>query len=262
MQYARAILALLAQLESVTHDPMRNAERAADALAAHPQAELAVFPELYLGAYDLDSVDETARPVACDELALIARAAAAASTAVVVGFAEQGDDGRLYNSVACIDRDGAPAGVYRKTQLFAREVEVFQPGRELRVIALAGVAVAPLICFDVEFPELARALAVSGAELLVTVSANMEPYAVDHEIASRARALENNLPHLYVNTVGTIGGFHFVGCSRSIGAGGEVLADTGGESSLQVVPVGAPGAADETIDYLRHLPRALPVVVG
>jgi predicted amidohydrolase len=254
--------ALLAQLESVTHDPSLNAERAAAALFAHPEVEIAVFPELYLGAYDLDSLDQTARPVDCDELALITRAAAAAATAVVVGFAERGGDGRLYNSVACIDRDGSTAGVYRKTQLFAREREVFEPGRELRVISLAGVAVAPLICFDVEFPELARALAVSGAELLVTSSANMDPYAVDHEIATRARALENHLPHLYVNAVGTTGGFRFVGCSRSIGADGEVLADTGSDSSLLLTPVGTAGARDEAIDYLKQLPRALPVVVG
>ena len=226
MQYARAILALLAQLESVTHDPLRNAERAAAALAAQPQAEIAVFPELYLGAYDLDSLDETARPADCAELDADRPRGGRRGTAVVVGFAERGADGRLYNSVACIDRDGSPAGVYRKTQLFARERDVFEPGRELRVISLAGVAVAPLICFDVEFPELARALAVSGAELLVTASANMEPYAADHEIATRARALENHLPHLYVNTVGAIGGFQFVGCSRSVGAGGEVLAET------------------------------------
>jgi predicted amidohydrolase len=262
LEYARAILALLAQLESVTHDPLRNAERAAEAVAANAQADIAVFPELYLGAYDLDALEETARPLECDELALIARAAAAAATAVVVGFAERGSDGRLYNSVACIDRDGTPAGVYRKTQLFARERAVFEPGRELRVISLAGVAVGPLICFDVEFPELARALAVSGAELLVTASANMEPYAVDHELATRARALENHLPHLYVNAVGTTGGFRFVGCSRSVGAGGEVLVETGSESSLLVAPVGARGAGDEAVDYLKHLPRALPVVVG
>jgi predicted amidohydrolase len=262
LQYARAILALLAQLESVAHDPLRNAERAAAALAEHPQADFAVFPELFLGAYDLDSLEETARPIDCDELALIARAAGAATTAVVVGFAERGGDGRLYNSVACLDRDGSTAGVYRKTQLFARERHVFEPGRELRVISLAGVAVAPLICFDVEFPELARALAVSGAELLVTSSANMEPYAADHEIATRARALENHLPHLYVNAVGTTGGFRFVGCSRSVAADGEVLADTGGDSSLLIAPVGASGARDEAIDYLKQLPRALPVVVG
>ena len=241
---------------------MRNAERAADAIAAYPQTDLAVFPELYLGAYDFESLTDTARPAECAELTLIARAAARAGTAVVVGFAERGADGRLYNSVACIGRDGALAGIYRKTQLYDREREVFEPGRELRVISLAGVAVAPLICFDVEFPELARALAVSGAELLVTASANMAPYAADHELATRARSLENHLPHLYAKTVGTIGDFQFVGCSRSVGAGGEVLAQAAGEESLLVVEVGAPGAGDESVDYLRHLPRSLPVVVS
>jgi hypothetical protein len=41
-----------------------------------------------------------------------------------------------------------------------------------------------------------------------------------------------------------------------------VLADTGGDSSLLIAPVGASGARDEAIDYLKQLPRALPVVVG
>ena len=49
-----------------------------------------------------------------------------------------------------------------------------------------------------------RALALAGAELLVTASANMEPFGPDHEIATRARALENRLPHVYVNAIGTI----------------------------------------------------------
>ena len=203
MQYV-GVLALLAQLESVPRDPPANAARAAEALAAHPEADIAVFPELFLGAYDLRALDETARPVECDELATVAAAAAAAGTAVVIGFAERNDDGSCYNSVACIDRDGSLAGVYRKTQLYAGERKVFRPGRELRLVRLAGVAVAPLICFDVEFPEPVRALALAGAELLVTASANMEPFGPDHEIATRARALENRLPHLYANAIGTI----------------------------------------------------------
>ncbi len=132
----------------------------------------------------------------------------------MIGFAERNEDGSCSNSVACIDRDGSLAGVYRKTQLYAGEREVFRPGRELRIVTLAGIAVAPLICFDVEFPEPVRALALAGAELLVTASANMEPFGPDHELATRARALENRLPHLYANAVGTIGRLSFVGLSR------------------------------------------------
>jgi (R)-amidase len=256
------VLALLAQLESVVRNPQANAERAAAALAAHPQADLAVFPELFLSAYDLRSLDETARPAECEELRLVAEAAARAGTAVVIGFAERNGDGSVSDSAACIDRDGSTAGVYRKTQLYAGERTVFRAGRELRLVRLAGVAVAPLICFDVEFPEPARALAAAGAELLVTASANMAPFAVDHELATRARALENRLPHLYANAVGSIGRLEFVGRSRSVGSAGEVLAEAGDEESLLLAPVGTAGTADENLDYLRQLPEPLPVVVS
>jgi predicted amidohydrolase len=256
------LLALLAQLESVVRDPQANAERAVEALVAHPEADIAVFPELFLSAYDLGAVDETARPADCDELAAVAGAAAASRTAVVIGFAERGGDGGLFNSVACFDRNGTAAGIYRKAQLFAGERDVFRPGGELLIVRLAGLAVAVLICFDVEFPEPARALAAAGAELLVTASANMAPYVADHELATRARALENHLPHLYANAAGSIGGLEFVGRSRSVGSSGEVLAEAGVGEELLLAPVGTAGAGDESLDYLRQLPKPLPVVAG
>jgi len=252
--------ALLAQIEPVLRDPPANAARAAEAIATHPDVDIAVFPELYLSAYDLRALDETARPADCDELATVAAAAAGAGTAVVVGFAERSGDGTYANAVACIDRDGTLAGLYRKTQLFAGERKVFRPGRELLLVRLAGVAVAPLICFDVEFPELARALARAGAELLVTSSANMAPYGPDHEVASRARALENHLPHLYANATGTVRRLEFVGVSRSVAADGTVLAQAGAGEELVVAPVGAHGPVEESVDYLRQLPERLPVV--
>jgi predicted amidohydrolase len=88
----------------------------------------------------------------------------------------------------------------------------------------------------------------------------MEPYGDEHELASRARALENRLPHLYVNGVGVIGRHRFVGRSRSVGPGGEVLAAAGDAEQLLVVPVGETEAARDEVDYLRHLPGRLPVV--
>ena len=65
-----------------------------------------------------------------------------------------------------------------------------------------------MICFDVEFPEVARSLAKAGANLLVTVSANMDPFGRDHDVFATARALENGVPHLYVNQVGRGRGGH------------------------------------------------------
>ncbi|TML85531.1 MAG: carbon-nitrogen hydrolase [Actinobacteria bacterium] len=256
------MLALLAQMASVPGSPAANAERAAAALAAHPDVEIAVFPELFLGGYELARLADSARPADCAELRTIAEAAEAVSTAVAVGFAERNTDGTFSNSVACIDRDGSLAAVYRKTQLFGAEREAFRAGDALVVVRLAGLAVALLVCFDVEFPEPARQLARAGAELLVTVSANMEPFGPDHELATRARALENRLPHVYVNGVGTIGGLQLVGLSRSVGPSGDVLAQAGAEEELLVALVARPGTDDERVDYLRHLPDPLDIIGG
>jgi predicted amidohydrolase len=232
------VRALLAQLASVPGQTQANAERAVETLGAHPDVEIAVFPELYLGGYDLALVPQSARASDCPELLAIADAAAAVSTAVVLGFAERAEDGTFFNSVACIDRDGSLAGVYRKTRLFGAEPDVFEPGDTLEVVRLAGLDVGPLICFDIEFPEPARALAAAGAELLVTASANMAPFGPDHERATRERAVENHVPHLYANGVGAIGGFQLVGGSRSVDASGAVLADAGlAQENLLVVPV-------------------------
>ncbi len=94
-----------------------------------------------------------------------------------------------------MDERGTIAAVYRKVQLFGGdESDAFVAGDELLVVEFCGVKVGLMICFDVEFPEVARSLARAGAELLVTISANMEPFGNDHAVFVSARALENGLP--------------------------------------------------------------------
>jgi predicted amidohydrolase len=253
------MLALLAQLAPAPRDPAANAARAARALRERPDVDLAVFPELYLGGYTLRSLDELALAPGAEPLATIAAAAAETRTAVVVGFAERLADG-IANAAACFDADGSLAGVYRKTHLFGAEAEAFTAGDEQLVVPLAGVLVAPLICFDIEFPEPARAAARAGAELLVTPSANMEPYWADHELASRARALDNRLGHLYANRVGSEGSHRFVGGSRAVAPDGGVLIEASqDQEELLVAAVGRPQAPDVNVDYLRHARGELPV---
>lgn len=254
------MLAVLAQLASVEGDVRANAERAAAVLAEHPEADIAVFPELFLSGYTTSGFDALARRLDALELRLVAEAAAKSSTAVLIGFAEERASGRPANSAACIDRDGRLAAVYRKTQLFGAEQEAFEPGERLMVVELAGKRVGPLVCFDAEFPEPARALALAGAELLAVSSANMEPFYVDHEVGTRARALENRLPLVYANAVGNLNGMTFVGGSRSIGPSGEILAEASEpKERLLLAPIGLDEEIDDRVDYLQHLPGKLEV---
>ena len=88
----------------------------------------------------------------------------------------------------------------------------------------------------------------------------MAPYYADHILATRARALDNRLPHLYVNRVGLESGHRFVGGSRAVGPDGAVLIEASDEHvELLVVAVGHPERPDHAVDYLRHARGELPV---
>jgi predicted amidohydrolase len=253
---------LLAQLSPVPGDLAANAARAAAAIADEPGAELAAFPELYLSGYDLAHLEAWAVEPDGEELAPVRAAAAEHRTAVVMGFVERGPGGELRNSAALIDEEGRVAGVYRKVALFGRERDHFAAGERLVVATLAGRRVGPLICFDVEFPELARDLAAGGAELLVTVSANMEPYYDDHELASRARALDNRRAHVYVNRAGAEAGLAFVGGSRVIASDGSVSLELSRrEERVALGRVEEGRAVRDAVQYLGQVPERRPVEI-
>ena len=245
--------ALLAQLEP-SGTPDVNAGRAAEIIRERgPDVDLVAFPELYLTGYDLGQVGSVAIELDAAPLAAIAEAAAESATAVAVGLAER--RGRaIANTLALIDERGGFLAPYRKTHLFGEEEAAFEPGDELIVADVAGSRIGLLICFDMEFPELARDLARAGAEALLTISANMEPFYGDHLIASQARALDNRLPHLYVNRCGTDAGLRFVGGTRVLRPDGTVAAEVEGDGeSLLESDVDRPGTDDERVDYLAHL---------
>ncbi|MFM8883652.1 MAG: nitrilase-related carbon-nitrogen hydrolase, partial [Solirubrobacterales bacterium] len=234
---------LLAQLAPTPRDIEANVGRAARIVADNPGAELAVFPELYVGGYDLAAVAEGAVDPFGPELEPLRQAAREAGTAVLVGCAEK-LGGELANSLVAFDSSGSVAGVHRKTALWGEESEGFASGEAMTVVDLAGRRVGLMICYEIEFPELARALAVAGADLLVTCSANMEPYYEDHELSGRARALDNRVPHVYVNRVGSEAGLEFVGGTRAIGADGSPIAVAGEGEEVLVVEVPEPPAHD------------------
>jgi predicted amidohydrolase len=117
-----------------------------------------------------------------------------------------------------------------------------------------------MICFDVEFPEVARSLALTGVDLLVTISANMDPFGRDHDVFATARALENSLPHLYVNQVGPGEAFTFAGGKMAISADGERLATAGASEDVISVCVDPSARNGDRPEDLR--PRYLEEMRG
>jgi 5-aminopentanamidase len=135
--------------------------------AAEIGADVVVLPELATSGYCFESVAEArscAVPADHDTLAAWSRQAAGA--VVVAGFAECGPDKRLYNSAALVDRSGVRA-VYRKTHLWDTEQLWFVPGSDpAPVVETEHGRIGVMVCYDLEFPEMVRSVALRGADLL------------------------------------------------------------------------------------------------
>ncbi|MCA1278527.1 nitrilase-related carbon-nitrogen hydrolase [Saccharopolyspora sp. 7B] len=130
-------------------------------------ADVIVLPELVTSGYRLSSVAEAASVALTPDDPLFAEWGRAAPESVVVGgFCERGAGGRLHNSAAVLDR-GELVAVYRKTHLWDEEKLLFTPGSAAPpVLDTSRGRIGVLICYDLEFPELTRKLALAGADLL------------------------------------------------------------------------------------------------
>ena len=150
----------------------RAASVAAVREAVAQGAEVVLLPELVTSGYVFASHEEAASvAIGADDPLFSEWAAEAAIVArgrgvVVGGFCELGDDGKLYNSAVIVDADGVQT-VYRKVHLWDREKLFFEPGdRPPPVLDTAVGRIGLMICYDLEFPEMSRMLALAGAELI------------------------------------------------------------------------------------------------
>ncbi|MEO5618110.1 MAG: nitrilase-related carbon-nitrogen hydrolase [Candidatus Eisenbacteria bacterium] len=201
------------------------------ALAAPLAAELVVLPELWSSGYVFSSHAEVALLAEDAGRGATARALSAAARRerrhYVAGFPER-HRGRFYNSAMLVGPAGVRA-VYRKLHLFEREREWFSPGNlPLAVHRVGPARVGLMICFDWRFPEVARVLALEGADVLAHPSNLVFPNAQE---AMRTRSIENRVYTITANRIGTEnregGRVPFTGRSQIVAPSGEVLARAG-----------------------------------
>lgn len=213
---------------------------------------LAVFPELFLGGYDLARVAGTALSAVDPVLAACAQAARAHSIAVVLGFAERAPDGRLMNSAAVIDAHGEFRALHRKMHLFGRERDVFTAGTKATMVDLDDFRLGIGICFDLEFPEYARLLALQGTEILCFPTASMLPWTSFQETYGAARAMENQLFVAVANRVGCEGGLTFFGESGVFGPDGSRLVPNPGRDEWCGIVRIDPALLQQVASYPFH----------
>ncbi|MBA1201691.1 carbon-nitrogen hydrolase family protein [Pseudomonas capeferrum] len=205
-------------------------------LASAGGAQLLVCPEMYLTGYNigLDAVRQLAETTDGASAMTVVEIAQAHRIAIVYGYPELAEDGQVYNSVQLIDAHGSSRCNYRKTHLFGElDRSMFSAGADhFPVVELDGWKLGLLICYDIEFPENARRLALAGAELILVPTANMAPYDFVCQFTVRVRAQENQCYLVYANYCGAEQAIEYCGQSSIVGPDGSLLAMAGHDECL------------------------------
>lgn len=205
--------------------------------AAVTGASLLIVPELALPGYGAgDSMRKLSEPAGGEVVGRLALLSLKTGIAIVTGFAELAED-RVFNSAVFVDGRKTPL-VYRKSHLYGdyerRHFTAEAPST--CIVDHGGLKIGILICYDVEFPENVRRLALAGAELIAVPTAL--PASGHAELIARkmipVRAFENQVFIVYANHCGTDDLFSYAGLSAIAAPDGTLLgaADEGTEALL------------------------------
>jgi predicted amidohydrolase len=267
------------QFRPILGDLEGNRNRVRALVESAPPADLLVLPELANSGYRFENPDQARacaepagsawrsdRPAAgppdrpstesATERAsgpycrLLLELAAARGTILVSGLCELGADPRgstqVYNSAVLVTPSGQ-VHLYRKTHLFLDEKDLFTPGDlGLPVFEVAGVRIGILICFDWQFPEAWRVLALRGADIVCHPSNLVLPGLAQRAVPTHA--LLNRLFVVTANRIGTERDLTFTGSSVLVSPRGEVLAEASPDrEEVGVVEIDPRRARDKSV---------------
>ncbi len=228
------------QFEPTPSEPNANQAALAAALESRDarDLDLLVAPEMFLTGWSTDVFqrEDAADPGLVTKVGDAARKAKVALASSVLTRDAKGPR----NTFHLWGKDGRVLGTQNKIHLWGREAENLKPGEEPKVIEAPFARMGGVICYDVEFPEVARSLALQGAELFVVPAAFWS--ATSWDLMTRARALENNCFLAAANQIGGDSNHPHNGQSRIVDPFGNVRAE---------VPAKTAGIASATLDPSR-----------
>jgi len=160
--------------------------------AAGMGADFVCLPEIFAYFYTSKTPAESIEEPDGPAHSFLARVARKYRTTVVSTVLTRHPDG-VFNTGVWYDRRGELAGTYDKVHLAPGEEEVALPGSDFAVYDIGGVKVGMQICYDLNFPEGCRILALKGAEIIFWPNL-WGGMPEDHtEVMMKARAAENQV---------------------------------------------------------------------
>ncbi len=218
----------LIQIDSVWEDRAANHAKARKLVAeANPQpGSLVILPETFSTGFSMN-LPVTAEPEGGLAETLLRELSAQYQCCVIGGVVTKTQDGPGMNQALAIAPDGTVLARYTKNYPFSLigEDKTHAAGTDVGVFEWQGLRIAPLICYDLRFPELARKATQAGAEVLIYIAA-WPVKRIQHWITLlQARAIENLAYAIGVNRCGTDPQFTYTGRSLVADPQGVVIAD-------------------------------------
>ncbi len=226
-------------------------------------ARLLVAPELTLTGYDIaPQAADLAEPAGGPMAQAVAATAERHGLAIAWSWPER-DGGQVHISAELVDRDGTVLARHRKAHLYGPdEAGAYAPGTGTpQVGTIDGYDVGLLVCYDIEFPEQVRMVALAGADLLACPTALMAPYDAVSTLVVPARAFENQMAVAYANRAGVEHELTYTGLSCVVGPDGVDLARAGRDADLVVGTLTA-ASLDDARRANTHLADRRPEIYG
>lgn len=222
------------------------------------RVDLLLLPELFLTGYNIgDKVNDWAEPSDGPFAAEIAELAQRFGVAIHYGYAERAD-GVIFGAAQCFAPDGSRLGSHRKLILPPGfEADHFSPGAGCSLFDYRGLRIGTLICYDAEFPETVRHVAMLGADLILVPTALGAQWGWVGRTLIPARAYENGVFLAYANHAGEEDGMAYLGQSFIAAPDGEELARAGAGPEILIADLDPSRVrkAQERLPYLADRGR-------
>ncbi len=223
----REITIALAQTAPVLNDNEENLRRMSamiQRICSEQPTNLIVFPELAVSGYECGlHFTRLAERITGHAVSYLAGKAAEFSVYLVFGMpVKEKVESILFNAAVVIGPDGELLGDYRKLHLRGEERLAFRPGYRIPVFETEFGPLGVMVGWDLAFPEVARSLALDGADLIVAPAAWEADHMEEWRAYTMARACENAVYLAAANRVGEEPTYTFGGESMLVGPRGAV----------------------------------------